>query len=43
MDEVIPLRAGEININGIGEFNSQQILDVDLDDGDKPWRKPGTE
>lgn len=43
MDEVVPLRKTNININGIGTHNGQSILEVDLDDQEeKPWRRPGT-
>jgi hypothetical protein len=43
MDEVLPLK-GSININGIGDYNGQSILNVDLDQiEDKPWAKPGAD
>jgi hypothetical protein len=43
MDEVMPLK-GSININGIGEFNGQSIIKIDIDQlEDKPWLKPGAD
>jgi pre-mRNA 3'-end-processing factor FIP1 len=41
-----PVILGEvssININGIGEFDGQNILDVELDSTDKPWLRPGAD
>jgi hypothetical protein len=42
MEEVLPVY-GSININGIGEYNGQNILDMDLDEegAEKLWRQPG--
>ncbi|KAI8978939.1 Fip1 motif-domain-containing protein [Pilobolus umbonatus] len=35
---------GGINLEAVGEYNGQQITEVDLDSvEDKPWRKPGAD
>ncbi|KAI3652505.1 hypothetical protein MP228_001930 [Amoeboaphelidium protococcarum] len=47
MDEVIPIRRGMINIDGIGIHRDKPILDfnIDLDipDSEKGWMKPGAD
>lgn len=43
VEEVVPLRQS-ININAIGQYQNQKILEFDINNvAEQPWRRPGAD